>query len=208
MAAVSTNSGEIFQRALRYLSGCKYQIVSLIEKTPRSATYRCSKESWSPWLYYGEWGEVGQIFFKDIPNGSLAFAHEGRIVPKNGECDGFQIQIEASFYENWSFNVAEAASRGVPCQIAYLPDFAALHSYLLRNSPVIVPITGWIPGGLRHFRTEHAICIIGYDAEKEEILCIDPIFPNDRATFVRYKLSDFLKIWAKHYNKAIIFLNL
>lgn len=47
MAAVSgLNNDELFQSALRYLTiDRKYQIVSLIEKTPRSATYRCSKEA-------------------------------------------------------------------------------------------------------------------------------------------------------------------
>jgi hypothetical protein len=249
---------------------------------------------WSPWLYYAEWGSPGQIMFHDRPENAFAFAYEGRVSPKQGKCDAFRIQIEASggaeledmrdlfalaldrkafapksvepslstilipnfprqsqvmtrhfryldlslpicmtlavnylygerriepldfaaqvidddtqFYENWSFNAAQAASYfpEIQFKIAYLPDFKAIQSYLSQNMPVIVPISGWIPGGIRRFRTEHAICLIGYDALTHQIQCIDPSFPSDKATFVSYALEDFLRIWAKHYNKAIL----
>lgn len=272
-------------------------VLTWVAKRPQAGRYSffvsiCQEENWSPWLYYGEWGAVGQIMFKDIPKDSFAFAHEGKIAPKKGECNGFRIQIEASggaylenvesfsatllshsrfipvsssllssilldpfprqshimlrhprsydmslpicmtlalnylyqekkfhpldfaektvdddteFYENWSFNAAEASSRGKPCHVAYLPDFASLHSYLMEGIPVIVPISGWMPGSFRYHRTEHAICIIGYSAEEDKIYCIDSALPNDKSTFVSYSLPDFLKTWAKHCNKALIF---
>ncbi|MBI3508526.1 MAG: C39 family peptidase [Chlamydiia bacterium] len=116
------------------------------------------------------------------------------------------IDDDTGFYENWSFNIAEVSSYFPErtLRLIYLSDFAALHSYLRQSLPVIVPISGWMRGGFRSYRMEHAICVIGYDAEEEKVLCIDPGFPSDKATFVSYDLADFLKSWGKHYNKAIV----
>jgi hypothetical protein len=110
------------------------------------------------------------------------------------------------FYENWSLNIAEASHRlhGKAClHFAHLPNFSALHALLLQGHPVIASLSGWIPGSPRPFRTEHALCVIGYDPGENKVICLDPMFPNDNATLVSYLLPDFLKGWAKHGNKAV-----
>lgn len=117
------------------------------------------------------------------------------------------IDDDTGFYENWSFNAAEASSylKGKEeMRMLYLPNFSTLYAALLKGTPVVVSISGWIPGSPRPFRTEHAICVIGYEPIENKVHCIDPGFPNDKATYVAYFLPDFLKCWAKNYNKALI----
>jgi hypothetical protein len=121
------------------------------------------------------------------------------------------IDDETGCYENWSLNIAEASSclHGKwTVQMVYFENFAALHAHLMQGIPVIASVSGFLMGGPRPFRTEHALCIIGYDPDLHRIHCIDPAFPNDRATYTTYDLIDFLTAWARHRNKAIILENL
>jgi len=109
-------------------------------------------------------------------------------------------------YEYWPLNVAEAYQRlhwGV--HVERLNGFEEIHAELAAARPVVVSMRGFVTGGPRPFYRPHALCVIGYDAEKKKVLCIDPAFPNDRATFAAYDLSDFLRVWAAEKNIACIF---
>lgn len=119
------------------------------------------------------------------------------------------VDDDTAFYENSSFNIAQAShylKERAQLELNYLPDFAALHKHLLEGHPVVVFITGWWQGSPRPYRTEHAICIIGYDPEKQKVHALDPGYSNDKATLTSYDLADFLKGWAKQRNKAIILI--
>jgi hypothetical protein len=116
------------------------------------------------------------------------------------------IDDDTGWYENWSLNVSEAShllEGKAFLHITRLPDFAALHAHLLQGYPVIAAISGWGSGFPRPYRKEHAVCIIGYDPAEDKVYAIDSAFPNDKATFTAYPLSDFLKSWAREHNKAI-----
>lgn len=47
--------------------------------------------------------------------------------------------------------------------------------------------------------------VIGYDAEAQEVICVDSAFESDEKTEVRYKLADFLSAWARRGNFAYLF---
>jgi hypothetical protein len=253
---------------------------------------------WSPWLYYAEWSAQGQIIFTDTPPHSFATAHEGKVKPKTGTCDGYQVKVygsggtdlrgvhnltvctcnldhfkiaeeqmpldfvfldgvprfsqlmtrnqryndlalptamtillnhylrekvtlpadfadkviddDTAFYESYSFNIAQAShylNGRAFLEFSYLSSFATLHDHLVMGYPVIAFISGWFQGCPRPYRMEHAVCVIGYDPVENKVQCIDPGFPNDRATFTSYLLTDFLKGWAKQYNRAILLNN-
>lgn len=113
---------------------------------------------------------------------------------------------DTAFYEDSSLNIAEASDQlkgQTLFELSYLPDFASLHERLSQGHPVIVFISGWFQGCPRPYRTEHAICMIGYDPTARKVHALDPAFPNDKATLTSYDLSEFLKGWAKQRNKAI-----
>lgn len=252
-------------------------------------------EQWSPWLYYAEWSSQGQIIFTDAPTHSFATAYEGKVKPKAGTCDGYQIKVcgsggtdlrglynltactsdlnqftttqdqkpldfvfldgvprfsqlmtrnpryndlalptamtillnycmgenvilpadfaekviddDTAFYESWSFNIAQAShylNGRAFLEFSYVSNFATVHDHLVKGYPTIAFISGWFEGCPRPYRMEHAVCVIGYDPSENKVQCIDPGFPNDRATLTSYHLSDFLKGWAKQCNKAIL----
>ncbi|HSX11228.1 MAG TPA: C39 family peptidase [Chlamydiales bacterium] len=116
------------------------------------------------------------------------------------------IDDDTAFYENVSFNIAQASHylNGAYLELSHLPDFAALHAYLIKGYPQIAFISGYFPGCPRSYQTEHAVCVIGYDPNENRVHCIDSGFPIDQNTLTSYSLPDFLRGWAKQRNKAII----
>lgn len=109
-------------------------------------------------------------------------------------------------YEHISLNIAKAADflKGEARVLwRYLDSFDDLYALLQGGTPVIVPISGWLPGSLRPYHVEHAICVTGYDAETKKIKCVDPAFPGLKAVFISYDIEPFLRCWAKHGNRAI-----
>lgn len=115
---------------------------------------------------------------------------------------------ENDAYNHWNLSAAQAfvALEGkYTVQVQKLPDFETLYSYLARGTPVVVGIQGTIMGAPRPYYREHAVCVIGYDPTTKKVHCIDPFFPNDKATPVSYSLSDFTKAWNKRQNIACTF---
>lgn len=274
------------------LSPCSEAAVSWSGERPEKGrvTFLVSvrqKEAWSPWLYYAEWGNRGQIMFRDDLD--TVRSCEGALQMKGVLCDGVRVQAIASggadldrlhglsvhpvpskgpetpteelafvfiesvprfslialrhlrhldlslptcmaillnyafgdnrvdpvefasrvidddtgFYENWSFNAAEASHRlQLPVEWRYLASFDELHALLLQGYPVIASILGYLPGAVRSHRTEHALCVIGYDPAGPSVQCIDPSFPNAKAALISYPLADFLKAWGKSHGRA------
>ena len=115
---------------------------------------------------------------------------------------------EFDIYGNWILNTAQAyheLSGQFRCRVERLPSFSFLHSYLMRNLPVVVSIRGPLPGSSRPHTFGHLICIVGYDSGPQKVLCIDPGFPDDEQTFVGYFLKDFLEAWNRRRNIAYLF---
>ncbi len=115
---------------------------------------------------------------------------------------------EFDIYGNWILNTAQAYMElggRFRSQVQRLSDFSALHSYLMRQLPVVVSIRGPLRGSPHPLTFGHLICIVGYEAETQQVLCIDSAFPEDEETFVRYALDDFIEAWGRRHNLAYTF---
>lgn len=103
-------------------------------------------------------------------------------------------------YGNWIFNVAEsAACLGRPWH-AYMvrfDSFEQIYANLKKGVPTVVSVRGQLPGALLPYSKGHLIAVIGYDAEKDRILCMDPAYVSDQDTLVAYSKKDFLEVCAR-----------
>jgi hypothetical protein len=116
--------------------------------------------------------------------------------------DGFDI------YGNWILNTAAAydeLSGAYRIHVERLESFSALYSHLLEANPVIVSVKGEIPGAAKPYQSGHLVCVIGYDSEKSQVICIDPAFADNPSTLKAYPLTPFLKAWSLRQNIAYIF---
>jgi hypothetical protein len=111
-------------------------------------------------------------------------------------------------YGNWVFNVAQAATELGPawnCWVERLKGFDAICGYLHRGTPVIVSIRGPLPGSAKPYAKGHLVAVIGYDPEHKKVICMDPAFPSDDQTIVRYDSTDFIQAWGRRGNTAYVF---
>jgi hypothetical protein len=116
--------------------------------------------------------------------------------------------MEFDIYGNWILNTAQAFEElggAFRCHVARLSNFATIHSYLTRGLPVIASVRGPLVGSYLPLTFGHLLCVIGYDAKLQNVLCIDSAFPEDERTFVSYPLKDFLDAWARRENIAYLF---
>jgi hypothetical protein len=209
---------EDFAIQIEASGGAQLQNVTSVSAVPLNRQIKQAEAGFLPSAFLENFPRQSQITLRHLRYTDLSlpvcvslvvnYLGESKIDPK--EFAELVIDNDSAFYENWSFNAAQGSTylKGKQFTVCYLSSFDELHVFLKRKRPVIVPIIGWIPGGLRPYRTEHALCIIGYDETLARISCIDPAFPNDKSTLVSYALSDFLPIWAKLHNKAIVVTDL
>ncbi len=111
-------------------------------------------------------------------------------------------------FGNWVFNIAQAAAelgKGWNCWVERLEDFDSLYQRLLLGTPVVVSVRGPLQGSALPYAKGHLIAVIGYDATTKQVLCMDPAFPEDSKTLVRYELSNFMESWERRNNIAYIF---
>jgi hypothetical protein len=103
-------------------------------------------------------------------------------------------------YGNWVLNVAAAydLSRGnVHCRVQRLNTLEELHRSLAAGYPVVVSVKGPLSGSAEPYSAGHLLVIIGWDAEQQEFVCLDPAFPTAEATYVRYSFQDFIEAWGQ-----------
>lgn len=109
-------------------------------------------------------------------------------------------------YGNWSLNVAAASTylgeRG-GFWVERLPDFCSICSYLQNNIPVIVSVRGPLPGSASPYAEGHLLVVRGYDALRQQVLCMDPAFLTEN--YVAYDLASFCKAWGRRGNIAYVF---
>lgn len=114
----------------------------------------------------------------------------------------------SDIYGNWIFNIAESFERlrdPWRCYVARLDSFEPIYERLKRGIPSVVSVRGPLHGSAMPYDTGHLIAIIGYDAESKSIICIDPAFPTDAETIVRYEARDFLQAWCRRGQIAYLF---
>ncbi len=106
-------------------------------------------------------------------------------------------------YGNWSFNVAQAfveLGRKWQCWYARATGFEEIWNYLHRGLPVVISIKGNLTRGTLPYKNGHLIVIKGYDAQTNQILCMDPAFPSDDQTHVCYFWEELMEAWEnRHY---------
>lgn len=111
-------------------------------------------------------------------------------------------------YGNWILNTAQAShelGKGWSCYVSRLTDFQELYIRLKSGVPQIVSIRGPLPGSALPYESGHLLVVRGYDPVSKEVICMDPAFPNDQSTWVRYKLVDFLEAWRRKGGLTYIF---
>lgn len=111
-------------------------------------------------------------------------------------------------YGNWILNTAQAAHElGEKwfCYVSRLNGFEGIYNHLKDGCPVVVSIRGPLPGSALPYESGHLLVVRGYDPNSQEVMCMDPAFPRDELTLVRYKLEDFLIAWRRRLGLAYIF---
>lgn len=110
-------------------------------------------------------------------------------------------------YGNWILNTAEAACQlGTTAYVARLTSFDPIYASLKRGFPVVVSVRGPLTGSAQEYASGHLIAVIGYDPEKNTVLCMDPAFPTDDKTLTSYPLADFLTAWNRRHGVAYLFI--
>jgi hypothetical protein len=112
-------------------------------------------------------------------------------------------------YGNWVLNVAAAYHelRETPysCWVERLDGFEPILEALEKGLPTVISVRGPLPGSASAYAEGHLIAVIGFDAERQQVVCMDPAFPTDKETLVRYDLNDLLEAWARRQYIAYVF---
>lgn len=110
-------------------------------------------------------------------------------------------------YGSWPFNTAQAfhdTNGELWFFVTRLASFKHLHDFLKNNVPVVVSIRGPIAGSARPYLGGHLLVVIGFDADKKEVICRDPAFDSLDNYETRYPVSDFLVAWERSRRLAYI----
>ena len=72
-----------------------------------------------------------------------------------------------------------------------------MYTLLQRGIPVVVSVRGPLQGAPRPYAGGHLLVVVGWDAEKQQVLCHDPAFASDAKTAKGYNIKDFLEAWER-----------
>jgi hypothetical protein len=110
-------------------------------------------------------------------------------------------------YGSWPLNVAQAfdSSYGkVFFRVERLNGFEDLYKRLQKKTPVAVSVRGHLTGGAKVYDSGHFIVIVGWDAARRSVLCIDPAFKSSKQTLRAYNIKSFLNAWGTSRNLSYI----
>lgn len=111
-------------------------------------------------------------------------------------------------FGNWVLNTAQAFHElqgKWAVWVERLEGFQRVYDSLEKGVPVVISVQGPLAGSACDYSEGHLMAVIGYDAEKEEVICMDPAFRGREASSTRYALNDFLSAWARRGNVAYLF---
>ncbi|MCE5294220.1 MAG: C39 family peptidase [Chlamydiales bacterium] len=114
-------------------------------------------------------------------------------------------------YGKWNFNVAMSADVLGNSWHAYMARFASfdvIYKQLERGIPTVVSVRGTLTGAIHPYPQGHLIAVVGYDAESDRVLCMDPAYPTDAETLVCYDRQEFLQSCARRGYIGYFFDNL
>ncbi|HSW73916.1 MAG TPA: C39 family peptidase [Candidatus Limnocylindria bacterium] len=110
-------------------------------------------------------------------------------------------------YGSWPFNIAHAfeqAQGTVAFAVARMSSFEALHQRLQQGIPVVVSVRGYLKDAPKSYDRGHFIVVIGWDARRQQVICLDPAFEQEADTLKRYQLDSFLAAWERSHRLAYI----
>lgn len=103
-------------------------------------------------------------------------------------------------YGSWPFNIAHAYELLRDKSWIFtvrLNSFKELHRQLNRGIPVIVSVRGYLPRAPKDYPYGHLLVVVGWNAQRQEVICHDPAFPSTEKTVVHYSVDDFLRAWER-----------
>lgn len=101
-------------------------------------------------------------------------------------------------YGSWPLNTAHAFDLCGGSMMFYptrLNSFVELHEQLDRGIPVVVSVRGKLPGAPKSYDNGHLLVVVGWDQDKQEVICHDPAFKTHKNTLKRYPIRKFLYSW-------------
>lgn len=110
-------------------------------------------------------------------------------------------------YGSWPFNMAHAFERSggeVYFAAARLNSFAGLYQRLKQGIPVVVSVRGYLAGAPKIYSHGHLLMVVGFDSERQRVICHDPAFPSDEKIFTSYPLKGFLMAWERSHRLAYL----
>lgn len=110
-------------------------------------------------------------------------------------------------FGSWPFNIAhayESCHGKLAFYLTRLNAFDELYTKLKQSIPVVVSVRGSLDGAPREFKNGHLLLVIGWDKNKQHIVCHDPAFEQDHLVHTSYDINSFCKAWARSYNLAYI----
>ena len=120
------------------------------------------------------------------------------IDPLNFARNAYDSGLDA--YGSWPFNMAHAFERcnmQISFFVARLSSFVDVHRQLIRNIPVVVSVRGFLRGAPKPYNNGHLLVVVGWDAQKKDVICHDPAFNDDSNVIVRYSINSFIAAWER-----------
>lgn len=111
-----------------------------------------------------------------------------------------------NIYGNWPLNVAaahDATYGNVFFRVERLNYFSDLYKYLSKKIPVAVSVRK-LRGGATSYSNGHLMVVVGWNKEKQCVLCIDPAFPRNSYTPKAYRLRSFLRAWGRSLHLSYV----
>ena len=103
-------------------------------------------------------------------------------------------------YGSWPFNTAqifEALQEKVSASVVRMDSFKQLHTQLIKGMPVVVSVRGSLRGAPKSYDNGHLLVVVGWDAQRREVVCNDPAHKTHAEVRSQYLLSDFLAAWER-----------
>jgi len=110
-------------------------------------------------------------------------------------------------YGSWPFNTAqiyEALQEKVSASVVRMDSFKQVHTQLSKGVPVVVSVRGFLRGAPKSYDNGHLLVVVGWDAQRREVVCNDPAHATTAEVHTQYTLSDFLTAWER--SRRLVYL--
>lgn len=110
-------------------------------------------------------------------------------------------------YGSWPFNIAHAFEHcegEVFFKVMRLPSFFELHSMLQKSIPVVVSVRGKLQGAPKEYNNGHLLLVIGWDKQKQKVICHDPAFDQNEKVYMEYDIKSFCTAWGRSRHLAYV----